>query len=300
MPQGVKLQIKDPKAIDEIHKKEADILIQQIKLIVDAGANVVLTVRGIDDLAVQYLAQSGVMAVRRCKKSDLKKIAKATGGQLILNLVNEEGGSSFDPTSLGTAEVIEQIRVADEELITIKGTKLSKTASIILRGANSYMLDEMERSVHDVLCSIKRTLESGLVVPGGGAVEVALAMYLESLARTMGSREQLAIVEFAHALLIIPKTLAVNAALDATDLVAKLCTLHTAAHKIPEKKHFSRYGLDLIAGKVRDNTEAGVLEPAISKVKCIKFATEAAITILRIDDSFKLNPKAEPRDPHGH
>eukprot|EP01120_Amphizonella_sp_Union-15-10_P000120 TRINITY_DN1014_c0_g1_i1.p1 TRINITY_DN1014_c0_g1~~TRINITY_DN1014_c0_g1_i1.p1 ORF type:complete len:547 (-),score=111.74 TRINITY_DN1014_c0_g1_i1:63-1703(-) len=300
MPQGVKLQLSDAKAIDEIHKKETDMLRDQLKLIIDAGANVIFTVRGIDDLAVKILSQHGVAGVRRCRKADLKKIAKATGGQLILNLVNEEGGQSFDASALGTADLVEQIRVADEELIVIKGTKNSKSASIILRGANSYMLEEMERSVHDVLCAIQRTVESGYIVPGGGAVETSLAMYLENFARTMGSREQLAIVEFAQALLTIPKTLAVNSALDATDLVAKLCTLHTAAQKIPEKKNYARYGLDLDSGKPRDNVEAGVIEPAIGKVKCIKFATEAAITILRIDDLIQLNPKPEPKDPHGH
>eukprot|EP01121_Diplochlamys_sp_Union-15-3_P003798 TRINITY_DN1373_c0_g1_i2.p1 TRINITY_DN1373_c0_g1~~TRINITY_DN1373_c0_g1_i2.p1 ORF type:complete len:163 (-),score=26.96 TRINITY_DN1373_c0_g1_i2:12-500(-) len=162
------------------------------------------------------------------------------------------------------------------------------------------MLDEMERAVHDVLCAIKRTLESGYVIPGGGAVEAALAMHLESFAKTMGSREQLAIVEFAHALLSIPKTLAVNSAFDATDIVAKLCTLHTSAQKIPEKAHYCKFGLDLEIGKARDNIEAGILEPSFSKVKCIKFATEAAITILRIDDLIQLRPKAEPKDPHGH
>eukprot|EP01121_Diplochlamys_sp_Union-15-3_P003797 TRINITY_DN1373_c0_g1_i1.p1 TRINITY_DN1373_c0_g1~~TRINITY_DN1373_c0_g1_i1.p1 ORF type:complete len:422 (-),score=79.87 TRINITY_DN1373_c0_g1_i1:105-1370(-) len=300
MPLGVEIKITNPKAIEEIQKKEAELLRTRLKLIIDAGANVIFTVRGIDDLAVKLMEQHGVMGVRRCKKSDLKKIAKATGGKLVLNLINEEGGQSFDVSSLGTAELVEQIRVADEELITIKGTKNISTASIILRGANSYMLDEMERAVHDVLCAIKRTLESGYIVPGGGAVEAALAMHLESFAKTMGSREQLAIVEFAHALLSIPKTLAVNSAFDATDIVAKLCTLHTSAQKVPEKAQFSRFGLDLENGKAIDNIEAGILEPSFSKVKCIKFATEAAITILRIDDLIQLRPKAEPRDPHGH
>jgi len=244
--------------------------------------------------------EAGAMAVRRCKKEDLRRIAKATGATLVVNLANLEGDESFDATQLGTAEEVVQERVADDELILIKGCKTSKTCSIVLRGANTLMLDEMERSMHDALSIVKRTLESKAVVPGGGAVEAALSIYLENFATTLGSREQLAIAEFAEALLTIPKTLAVNAALDATELVATLRAHHNAAQTDKTKKEMAMFGLDLYNGKVRNNLEAGVLEPAISKIKSIKFATEAAITILRIDDLIKLNPKQEAQDPHGH
>ena len=160
------------------------------------------------------------------------------------------------------------------------------------------MLEEMERSLHDTLWAIKRALESGNVVPGGGAVESALSIYLENFATTLGSREQLAIAQFAESLLVIPKQLAVNAALDSTDLVAKLRAYHNAAQTDSTKKQYAQYGLDLKNGKLVDNIEAGVLEPMISKVKSIQFATEAAITILRIDSTIKLNPKAEPQRSH--
>jgi len=214
----------------------------------------------------------------------------------MLTLADLEGGESFDAALLGQAEEVAQERVADEELILIKGCKTSKTSSIILRGPSSFMLDEMERSLHDALCVIKRTLESKTVVPGGGAVEAALSIYLEDFATSLGSREQLAIAEFAEALLVIPKTLAVNAAQDSTDLVAKLRAYHNTAQTDDKKKEFSMCGLDLQNGKVRNNLKAGVLEPAMSKVKSMQFATEAAITILRIDDLITLNPRPEPED----
>lgn len=175
--------------------------------------------------------------------------------------------------------------------------KNQNSASIILRGANEFFLDEMERSLHDALCSIKRVMESKKVVPGGGAVEAALSVYLETFATTIASREQLAIAEFARALLIIPKTLAVNAAKDATDLVAKLRAYHNKAQINTENSHLKSVGLDLVEGVVRDNVKAGVLEPAISKIKSLKFATEAAITILRIDDLIKLQAT---RDDHAY
>jgi len=104
-----------------------------------------------------------------------------------------------------------------------------KAVSIMLRGPNEYMIDEVERSIHDALCVVRRVLESGTVVAGGGAVEVALSIHLEDFARTLGSKEQIAITEFAEALLVIPKVLANNAALDATDLIAQLRVLHTAS-----------------------------------------------------------------------
>lgn len=109
----------------------------------------------------------------------------------------------------------------------------------------------------------------------------------------MGSREQLAIVEFARSLLVIPNTLAVNAAQDSTDLVAKLRAFHNEAQINPERKNLKWIGLDLVNGKLCDNKQAGVFEPTIVKVKSLKFATEAAITILRIDDLIKLTPRKQ-------
>lgn len=153
----------------------------------------------------------------------------------------------------------------------------------------------MERSLNDSLCAVKRVLESKKVVPGGGAVEAALSVYLENFATTIGSREQLAIAEFAKSLLIIPKTLAVNAAKDATDLVSKLRAYHNTSQTKPEYANLKNSGLDLLEGTVKDTVKLGVLEPAISKVKSLKFATEAAITILRIDDLIKLQKIKEDR-----
>jgi len=291
MGPSVVFDIKDPTKLDALAQREADIIKEKIQLVLKAGANVVLTTKGIDDFSMKYFVEAGAMGVRRCNKEDLKYIAKATGATMLLTLADLEGGESFDPACLGFAEEIVQERIADDELILIKGCKNTKTASIILRGPNSFMLDEMERSLHDCLCIIKRTLESKSVVPGGGAVEAALSIYLENFATTLGSREQLAIAEFAEALLVIPKILAVNAAHDATDLVAKLRAYHNAAQTDDKKKDFAMCGLDLVAGKVRNNLQAGVLEPSMSKIKAIQFATEAAITILRIDDVITLSPK---------
>ncbi|AQK75694.1 T-complex protein 1 subunit alpha [Zea mays] len=207
---------------------------------------------------------------------------------MVSTFADMEGEETFDSSFLGHADEVVEERIADDDVILVKGTKNTSAVSIILRGANDFMLDEIDRSLHDALCIVKRTLESNMVVAGGGAVEAALSVYLENLATTLGSREQLAIAEFAESLLIIPKVLSVNAAKDATELVAKLRAYHHTAQTKADKQHYSSMGLDLSKGIIRNNLEYGVIEPSMSKVKIIQFATEAAITILRIDDMIKL------------
>lgn len=260
-------------------------------MMIKAGANVVLTTKGIDDMALKYFVESGAIACRRCPKEDLRRIAKITGGSLITSFSNLEGEEVFDASSLGTADEVEEIRCADDDFVLIKGGKNSRSGSLLLRGANEQMLEEIHRSVHDAMCAVKRAMEGTYVVPGGGAVEAGLSIYLENFATTLASREQLAVAEFAEALQVIPKTLAMNAAQDATDMVAKLRANHHAAQTDTSKAEKKNFGLDVHEGKIRNNLEAGVIEPAVGKTKCIQFATEAAITILRIDDMIKLNNK---------
>lgn len=299
MKLGVQIVVDDPNQLDAIRDRESDITKETIQKILNAGANVVLTTGGIDDLCLKYFVEAGCMGVRRCKKQDLKRIAKATGATFLSTLVNLEGEEIFDPSMLGSCEEVVQERISDDELILIKGPKVRTAASIILRAANDFYCDEMERSVHDALCVVKRVMESKTVVPGGGCVEAALSIYLENFATSVGSREQLAIAEFANALLVIPKCLAVNAAKDSTDLTAKLRAYHNNSQLKPDQyEKLKWYGLDLFDGKIRDNKACGVFEPAMSKIKCLKFATEAAITILRIDDMIKLAPEEKQGNPH--
>jgi T-complex protein 1 subunit alpha len=320
---GVQVVVQNPEELNAIRQRESDIIKERIALILAAGANVVLTTKGIDDLCLKYLVEAGAIGVRRCLKEDLNRIAKATGGTLVTTLGDLEGNESFSADLLGKAKVVEQVRVADDELILVRGATHENAASIILRGPNSFSLDEMERSLHDAICVVKRTLESGYVVAGGGAVEVALSVYLEDFAKSLGSREQLAIAEFAHALLVIPKTLAQNAAKDSAELVSQMRAQHHAAQADANEKQRRFAGLDLVAGTVRDNIAAGVVEPAMAKIKALKSATEAAIQvtprtprfsprlfqsdsfflslqILRIDDVVKLNPERPKEDPHDH
>ncbi|RUS23822.1 T-complex protein 1 subunit alpha [Jimgerdemannia flammicorona] len=182
---GVNIVVDDPDKLEDIRRREIEITTERIQKILVTGANVILTTKGIDDLCLKLFVEAGAMAVRRCKKDDLRRIAKASGATLISTLANLEGEETFETSYLGYADEVAQERISDDECILVRGTKAQSAASIILRGANDYMLDEMERSLHDSLCVVKRTLESGSVVPGGGAVEAALSIYLEKFATTL-------------------------------------------------------------------------------------------------------------------
>merc|ERR1719160_2149894 len=293
MAMGVQVVVTDPKQLEAIRQRESDITKERIQLLINAGANVILTTKGIDDMALKYFVEAGAIAVRRCKKEDLRRIAKLTGGTLMITLADMEGNETYDPSMLGHAEEVIEERICDDDHLVIKGGKTQRSCCCLLRGANMHMLDEVERSLHDALCAVKRTMESASVVPGGGSVESALSIYLENFATTIGSREQLAIAEFADSMLVIPKQLAVNAAQDATDIVAKLRSNHNAAQTDPSQAELKRSGLDCISGKIQNNLAAGIIEPALSKVKMIQFATEASITVLRIDDMIKLAPEEQ-------
>lgn len=313
MKLGVQITVEDPQQLEKIRDRESAMVLERVEMILKAGANVVLTTKGIDDMVLKLFVEKGAMAVRRCKKEDLRRIARASGATLVSSLSDLNGDERFERESLGSAEEVVQERISDDECILVKGTKAFSSASIVLRGSNDYQLDEMERSVHDSLSAVKRTLESGSVVPGGAAVETALHIYLEEFALTTSSREQLAIGEFSQSLLIVPKTLAVNAALDSSELLAQLRLRHALSQRVQDgeanererdmakKRQYQNYGLDLTRGKLVDVVKMGVLEPSMSKIKQLKSAVEACVAIMRIDTLIKLDPPEErPDDGHGH
>lgn len=315
MKLGVQITVTDPNQLEQIRQRESGLVLERVEMILKSGANVIMTTKGIDDMCLKLFVERGAMAVRRCKKEDLRRIAKATGATMVTSLSDMNGDEKFEASSLGHADEVAQERISDDECILVKGTKAHSSASIILRGSNEYHLDEMERSVHDSLSAVKRTLESGSIVPGGGAVETALHIYLEEYAGTVSSREQLAIGAFAQSLLVIPTTLLNNAALDSSELVAQLRSRHALSQRMQEgalsgaekdaakKKDYKNYGLDLARGRVVDSLKTGVMEPSMSKVKQLKSAVEACVSIMRIDTLIKLDPEQRGDggdDGHGH
>ncbi len=265
------IRITDPSQLKAFIEQEEQMIKEMVDKIKESGANVVFCQKGIDDLAQHYLAKAGIFAVRRVKKSDMEKLAKATGARIVTKI------DDLSKEDLGYAEVVEEKKVAGDEMVFVEGCKNPKSVTILIRGGSEHVVDEVERGMEDAIGGVAAVLENGYVVAGGGAIEAELAKELRKHAENVGGREQLAILAFADALEIIPRTLAENAGLDPIDMLVQLRSKH-------EEKDGVWYGIDVFEGKVRDMIKAGVIEPLKIKTQAIKAASEVAEMILRIDD----------------
>lgn len=265
------IRIKSPDSIKAFLDQESDMLKKMVDRITDSGANVVFAQKGIDDVAQHLLSKAGILAARRVKKSDIEKLAKATGGKVVSNL------SDLGEEDLGTCDIVEERKVADEEMIFVEGCKDPKAVAIFVRAGLERMLDEAERSLNDALYVISDVAEVPKMVPGGGAIEMEISKEIREYARQVGGRQQLAIEAFSDALESIPKTLAQNAGLDILDTMVAL----KAAHAKADGKVM---GVNVFEGGLTDMLEQGVIEPMVVKQQAIKSAVEASSMLLRIDD----------------
>ncbi|MEM5836427.1 MAG: thermosome subunit beta [Candidatus Aenigmatarchaeota archaeon] len=264
------IRITSPEQMQAFLEQEQRMLKAMVDKIVRVNANVVLCQKGIDDVAQHYLAKKGILACRRVKQSDMEKLAKATGGKIISNL------DDLTPEDLGFAKLVEEKKIAGEAMTFVRGCKDPKAVSILVRGSTEHVVDEIDRSIEDAIGAVASALEIGKIVAGAGSAEAEIAKRLRKFAEKFSGREQLAILAFADAMEVIPRTLAENGGLDPIDTLVEL----RAAH---EQGKVS-YGINLYEGKVADAFEMGVIEPLKVKTQAIKSAAEAAEMILRIDD----------------
>lgn len=281
------IRITSPEQLEAFLEKEESMLKHMVEKITQSGATVVFCQKGIDDVAQHHLAKAGIMAVRRVKKSDMDKLARATGARVVTSI------NDLTSKDLGFAKTIEEQKVAGEEMIFVRDCKSPKAVSILVRGGTEHVVDEVQRGLDDAIGALSSAIEDGSVVAGGGAPEAAAANDLKKYAQKFSGREQLAILAFAEALEVIPRTLAENAGLDPIDMLVEI----RAAHE--QGKH--TFGLDVFKGKVVDMWKEGVIEPLRVKTQAIKSASEAAELILRIDDvvaASKLS-KGGPEMPPG-
>ena len=266
-----KINITDPEQLRSFLEEERRMLKEMVERVKGVSANVALCQKGIDDVAQHYLAKAGILAVRRAKESDMEKLARSTGGKMVTNIKN------LTQKDLGYAALVEERKIADEEMTFIEGCKNPKAVSLLVRGGTEHVVDEVERAVHDGVSVVSAAIEDGKIVAGGGAPEIEVAKGLREYADKVGGREALAVNAFSDAVEIIPRTLAENAGLDPIDILMKLRSAH-------EKKDGEKIGLDVISGEVKDTFKLGILEPLRVKTQAIKSASEAAEMILRVDD----------------
>ncbi len=278
------IEITNPEQLQQFLDEEEETIKRMVKQIKDVGANVLFCQKGIDDLAQHYLAKEGIFAIRRVKKSDIKKLAKATGGNIVTNL------KDLEEEDLGKAGIVHEKHVADTHMTFVEDAAKGKSVSLLLRGGTSHVVDELERAMHDALKVVAVSIEDEAILPGGGAIETELKNGLEDYADTVKGREQLAIRAYASALSIIPRTLAGNAGMDGIDVLMEL----TAAHEKDGKK---TYGIEIISGEITDMVENHVIEPFRVKEQAIQAATEVANMILRIDDVIASKGHADDSGP---
>ncbi|MEM5874186.1 MAG: thermosome subunit alpha, partial [Acidilobaceae archaeon] len=278
-----KIRVTDVDQLERFLEEETKILREMVEKIAETGANVVITQKGIDEVAQHFLAKKGILAVRRVKRSDIEKLARATGARIVTSL------RELKPDHLGYAALVEERMVGEDEMVFVEGCKNPRSVTILLRGANDMILDEAERNIKDALHALRNVMREPKILPGGGATEIELALRLRSYARTVGGKEQLAIEAFADALEVIPTVLAESAGLDPLDSLLQLRSLHTQGNL--------KAGVNVLGGKiVEDILTLGVFEPLLVKKQVVKSAAEVAISVLKIDDIIAAAPPKKEKE----
>lgn len=276
------ISITSPDQLQSFLDQEEQMLKKIVQKVISSGATVVFCQKGIEELAQHYLAKAGIFAVRRVKKSDMEKLARATGGKLITNM------DEITPEDLGYAALVEEKKVGGDSMTFVTGCDNPKAVTILLRGGTEHVVDSIDSALEDALRVVGVAIEDEKLVAGGGSPEVEVALRLQEYAATLEGREQLAVKAYAEALEIIPRTLAENAGLDPIDMLMELRSQH--------EKGIKTAGLNVYDGKVVDMWKNFVVEPLRVKTQVINAATESAVMILRIDDIIASTRAAGPEE----
>ena len=265
-----KVSISSPEQLQSFINQEEGAIKNMVNVVSESGANVIFCQKGIDDFAQYLLSKKGIYACRRVARNDMEKLSKAIGGKIVSNL------GELSSSELGNSEIVEEIKHGEDTLTYVRGCQNPKALTILIHGGTEQVIDEIERAIKDGLGVVASSLKTGLIVPGGGAIEIELARRLRHFGQSLTGREQLAIEEFASALEVIPTTLAENAGMDPIDVLTELRSRHDAGEK--------NAGLNLFTNKVDNVLEARIIEPYKIKSQAINSASEVANMILRIDD----------------
>ncbi len=260
------LSVDDPSQLQQFVEQEEQQLKEMVEDIKATGADVVFCQKNIDDMVQHLLAKEGILAVKRAKKSDIEFMREAVEARIVSDL------DSATAEDLGVGDITYE---ADNEWFVVEGED-AHGVTLLVRGSTDHVVDELERGVNDALDVVSAAVADGLVLAGGGAVEVELARRLRDYADSISGREQLAVEAFADSLELIPRVLAGNAGLDSIDTLVEV----RAAHEDGEQNA----GLNVFTGDIEDTYEAGVVETAHAKSQALSSAAEAANLVLKIDD----------------
>ena len=272
---SAEIRISDPTQMQMFLEEENRMLKEMVAKLHNAGTNVLICQKGIDDISQHYLAKHGILAVRRVKESDMTKLAKATGGRITTNL------DDITEKDLGHADLVQQKKIETDKWVFIEGCKNPHSVTILIRGGSQRVVDEVDRSIHDSLMVVKDVIETPSIVTGGGSAEAYLAGQLNEYADSFDGREQLAVKQYAEALESIPLTIAENAGMDPIDTIISLRAKQNSGKK--------GSGINAREGKIGDMNSLNILEPLVVKEQIIKSATETACMILRIDDVIAIS-----------
>ncbi len=280
--ENAEVRIENPDDYQSIVDAEWKIIYSKLENIINSGAQVVLSKLPIGDLATQYFADKNIFCAGRVADDDLKRVVKATGATInhTCNNIRED--------SLGTCGVFQEKQLGADRYNLFEKCVKSKTSTMILRGGATQFIEEAERSIHDAIMVVKRASKASQVVSGGGAVEMELSKLIRQYAMNIQGKEQLVILAFAKSLEVIPRTLAQNSGLDSVEIVNKLRQKHDVGGE------GANWGVNCFQGGICDSYNTFVWEPLLLKNNVLSAATEAACTILSVDQTVK-NPMNEQK-----
>jgi thermosome len=238
----------------------------------EAGVDVVFSTDSIDDRPAAYLADAGILAFEDVGNDEARAVASATGASRTSKV------AEIEDAELGRAETVRVRTFGDDDLAFVEGGAAAESVTLLVRGGTEHVVDELERALTDALDVVTAALDTGGVVPGAGATEIAIADRVREEAAGVEGRRQLAVEAFADAVDVLPRTLAENTGMDPIDGLVDL--------RAANEEETGRAGIIATGehGEVGDPVEAGVLDPAAVKREAVESATEAATMIARIDD----------------
>jgi len=276
---GSKVKVDSVAKVAEIEAAEKKKMLDKVDRIISHGCNVFVNRQLIYNLPEQKLADSGIMSIEHADFDGTERLALVLDGDIV---------STFDTpdhVKLGECELIEEVMIGEDKLVRFSGCPNSQASSIVIRGANTHVVDEAHRSLHDALCVLSQTVKTTSVLPGGGATEMLMAQAVEEASKTVSGKQVLAMEAYARALRSMPMHIADNAGYDSADLCAGLRAKHY------EGNH--SWGLEMNTGTLADMNELGICESFKVKSQVVLSASEAAEMILRVDDIVQCAPRRQ-------